>query len=131
MFQNTTTRRRWRSHAPAFSGAAILLATAAFLGAAIAAADDDDRTACVAVSTQAIFAADGYNHVVHLVNDCAEPVVCTVRTDVNPEPIKARIAPQANTDLVTWRGSPASVFVPQVECRVASPTAKSQGKRFH
>jgi hypothetical protein len=131
MLQNTTTRRRWTPGALGPNAAAILLAAAALLGAAAAAADADDRTACVAVSTQAIFATDGYDHVVHLVNDCAEPVVCTVRTDVNPEPIKARIAPQANTDLVTWRGSPASAFVPQVECRVASPVAKSLGKHSH
>jgi hypothetical protein len=101
--------------------ALLALAGAALVTAPAVAADAGaEPAACVAIRAEVRYGAAGYNHIVVLTNACAKPQVCTVTTDVNPEPIKATVPPRSTTDVVTFMGSPARVFVPHAIC-VASP----------
>ena len=72
---------------------------------------------CVDVSGQARFASVGYDHIVTLKSDCKKTVKCQVRTNVNPEPASVELAPAAEERVVTWRGSPAREFQPDVTCK--------------
>lgn len=72
---------------------------------------------CVEVRGEASFASVGYDHLVHLTNGCKTPMACTVKTDVNPDPAKVDLAPGESKTLVTWRGSPAREFTPDVTCK--------------
>ena len=70
------------------------------------------------VYPEARFQAVGYNHIVHLVNACAAVAECVVSTDVNPEPQAVTVAPHSETEINTFLGSPARVFVPRVTCKM-------------
>jgi hypothetical protein len=72
---------------------------------------------CVDVSGQARFASIGYDHIVTLKSDCKKPVKCQVRTNVTSEPVGVDLAPAAEETIVTWRGSPAREFTPDVTCK--------------
>jgi hypothetical protein len=72
--------------------------------------------ACVRWWQQTVAAGIGYNHVVGIENSCDKPAACVVSTDVAPDPIKATVGPKQKTELVTFRGSPASTFKAKVEC---------------
>jgi hypothetical protein len=83
-----------------------------------AAKDTSKRPAgCVDVSTEARFASIGYDHIVTLKSECKKTVKCQVRTNVTAEPSSVTLAPAAQESLVTWRGSPARVFTPDVTCK--------------
>jgi hypothetical protein len=41
-----------------------------------------------------------------------------VTTNVNPDPVEGTVAPGEERELLTFRGSPASEFVPKVDCRL-------------
>lgn len=71
---------------------------------------------CVDVTTRARFASVGYDHIVTLKSACKKTMRCTVKTNVNPEPALVELAPGAEESVVTWRGSPARVFTPDVAC---------------
>lgn len=71
---------------------------------------------CVDVSTEASFASVGYDHIVTLTSGCKKVMACTVKTDVNPEPASVQLEPGESQSVVTWRGSPARVFTPDVVC---------------
>ncbi|HEX3598000.1 MAG TPA: hypothetical protein VHU80_22980 [Polyangiaceae bacterium] len=71
---------------------------------------------CVGVSSQAVYRNYGYDHIVHLTNRCDEAAACDVSTDVNPEPIHATVPASGETDVLTFRGSPARAFTPHVHC---------------
>jgi hypothetical protein len=59
----------------------------------------------------------GYDHLVHLHNDCGFPVVCAVSTNVNPKTFSATVGARSHRTVVTWTGSPSRVFVATVVCR--------------
>ncbi len=109
----------------------LLAVLGATLLAPSTAAADPPPGACVLVRAEARYGAGDYDHIVHLANDCAQPVVCAVRTDVNPTPIEVRIAPATSTDVLTFRGSPAHVFVPTVDCRIDAPPPARHGRHSH
>jgi len=71
---------------------------------------------CVAVVTEASFASVGYDHLVHVTNNCKRRVACTVTTSVNPEAASVDLAPGDSRTLVTWRGSPAREFTAEAKC---------------
>jgi hypothetical protein len=75
---------------------------------------------CIGISAQAIYRNGGYDHMVHLVNQCPGDAVCDVSTNVNPEPTRVTVPKNDSVDILTFRGSPASVFTPTVSCRSAS-----------
>jgi hypothetical protein len=58
----------------------------------------------------------GYDHIVYVANGCDADASCVVWTDVNPEPQPVTVPAHATVAVVTFRGSPASVFTPFVRC---------------
>ncbi len=70
---------------------------------------------CVRYSGVARYVA-GYDHIVYLGNDCDAPSSCVVWTDVNPEPQTVIIPAHETIAVMTFRGSPSSVFFPVVRC---------------
>jgi hypothetical protein len=72
---------------------------------------------CVNVRTEARYAAYGYDHVVELENTCDKAMRCDVSTDVNPTPASVDLAIGETKSVLTYRGSPASEFKAQVECK--------------
>lgn len=82
------------------------------------AAQDASLPACIEVQASARWGADAYNHYVRLANGCDRRARCTVATDVNPEPQAVEVGPHASVEVLTFRGSPASVFTPNVRCEL-------------
>lgn len=78
-----------------------------------------DADSCVRVRGEVRYGALGYDHVVHLDNQCVRAFSCTITTNVNPTPIHAGVPPYRKVEVVTFRGSPARVFVPHVTCQPA------------
>jgi hypothetical protein len=62
----------------------------------------------------------GYEHLVHIGNACEKAADCRVTTDVNPEPIQVRVGKASTVTVITYRGSPASTFVANVQCALES-----------
>jgi hypothetical protein len=79
---------------------------------------------CVRFWAQARYTS-GYEHVVYLTNDCDTAAQCVVWTNVNPAPLVSTVPPYETVALVTFRGSPASVFTPFVRC-AKSPATSSR-----
>lgn len=79
-----------------------------------------EHPACIEVTSHAQYSGFGYNHVVHLHNTCASAASCSVTTNVNPQPVSVQLAVGAATDLLTFRGSPASAFEAHAVCTLAS-----------
>ena len=71
---------------------------------------------CVDVQSEASFASVGYDHIVTLKNGCKKAMTCTVKTNVNPDPATLDLDPNEQKSVVTWRGSPAREFTPEVSC---------------
>lgn len=71
---------------------------------------------CVEVRADASFASVGYDHIVTLKSSCKKRVTCSVKTDVNPDPARVELEPGEQKSVTTWRGSPARVFTPIVNC---------------
>ncbi len=76
-----------------------------------------ESVTCVTVTAEARPVGGAFNHIVGLDNGCEHAVRCTVATDVNPEAQKVTLAAGGKQELVTFRGSPARVFTPQVSCQ--------------
>jgi hypothetical protein len=121
------TRSR-RSGFGSFAGAGIALAGlcglfgSVFAGSEAHAAPPKAAAApskleCVAYQTEAYFASVGYDHLVHLTNNCDKAAKCIVTTNVNPDPASVSLAPGEKQTLTTWRGSPAREFTADVDCR--------------
>jgi hypothetical protein len=72
--------------------------------------------ACVKWMKSVTFRNYGYDHWVHLVSRCNHRVRCSLRTDVNPGPIVVDLEPKEERSVLTFLGSPASVFEAQVSC---------------
>ncbi len=72
-------------------------------------------SSCVEVHARVRYSM-GYDHLVDLKNNCKKPVVCQVATDVNPKKQAARLKVGQHSTLVTFLGSPAREFTPQVVC---------------
>src|SRR5258708_2060736 len=94
----------------------LAIAAGAALIAAAPITTADAAAPCVVIRAEVRYGAAGYNHVVVLMNACEHAEACTVTTDVNPEPIKATVPPRSSTEVVTFLGSPARVFVPKAIC---------------
>jgi hypothetical protein len=71
---------------------------------------------CVAVRTEAIYAAYGYDHHVYLRNGCDKAVRCEVTTNSNPEPTTVTLQKSESQDIVMFRGSPASELSANTKC---------------
>lgn len=82
--------------------------------------DKPDKTPseCVHWHHEARYSGFGYDHVVHIDNTCTTPAECDVQTNVNPKRIQVRVPAKSKAEVITFRGSPARVFRPQVQCRL-------------
>lgn len=72
---------------------------------------------CVHARAEAPYRGSGYDHIVKLENLCPKAVVCSVSSDVRPDPIVVSLAPKARTEVLLWRGSPASTFKVRLNCQ--------------
>ena len=95
-----------------------IVASQAPVSPAPASAAGPASASCVQANAYAQYRS-GYDHIVLLHNTCAKAADCQVSTDVNPTPLRVSVAPGATESVLTFRGSPASVFTPTVNCRVA------------
>jgi hypothetical protein len=102
------------------------LALAAFLCAALAPSivaaasqgGEPTATAClIRYWTEARPRHPGYDHLVHIRNDCELPVACTIITSVNPRALRTTLAAKTEVTVLTYRGSPARRFNADVTCR--------------
>jgi hypothetical protein len=97
-----------------------LLATLACPAAIAAAGEGDDApnpAACVKVRTEARYVPYGYDHIVELENTCGRAMRCDVASNVNPTPTSVDLATGETKSVLTYRGSPASEFTAQVDCK--------------
>ncbi len=74
------------------------------------------RPACVAAAAYIAPSYGGHDHIVSVHNACKKHVACEVYTDVAPQHLPQALPPGESIELVTFRGSPASVFVATVDC---------------
>jgi len=94
----------------------LLTLSAAASGAAAPEADASPPI-CVRSWPEVRYGNAGYDHIVHVANDCQAPATCDVSSDVSSGPIRVIIQPGGKQEVVTMRGSPARRFRPTVECR--------------
>lgn len=85
--------------------------------------DDRERGAaasqkCFKTRSEARYAAYGYDHLVEIENTCDKPLLCVVKTDVNPDPSNVTVPGKEKRMVVTFRGSPAREFKPDVRCTI-------------
>jgi hypothetical protein len=104
------------------ASAAVLASTLVPAGAAEPA--ENGSVPCVRWRTDAIYRNYGYDHVVTLFNGCDAPAVCTVTTNVNPDPIGVQVAPGKEAEVLTFRGSPARSFEARVRCALEARTGR-------
>ena len=71
---------------------------------------------CVRLEAMPRWGAGAYDHWLRVTNGCERRVRCEVSTDVNPEPVRVELAPEASQELLTFRGSPARTFTPRAVC---------------
>jgi hypothetical protein len=96
------------------------------IGAPTAFADGHDggqrepprNTQCLGVHQSTRYSGYGYDHIVEIDNACAQAMTCIVKTDVNSEAITIKVPSKEKKSVVTHRGSPASEFKADVECKV-------------
>ncbi len=81
------------------------------------AAKPAENPACVSFTAEARYRS-GYEHLVHIVNACEKAVTCSVSTDVTPAVITAHVEAKDKETVLTRRGSPASTFVANVQCKL-------------
>lgn len=72
---------------------------------------------CVKHSTESRFVS-GYDHLVHVENQCEASATCSVSTNVNPKAQVITVAGHGHTTVLTYRGSPARDFVATVDCKM-------------
>jgi hypothetical protein len=90
------------------------------LTATRAEATPDSAATCIKVRPEARYRGLGYNHIVHVADVCASAAECDVSTDVSPEPTHVSVPAGGEVEVNTFMGSPARVFVPKVECKMAT-----------
>jgi hypothetical protein len=71
---------------------------------------------CVLTWIEARYRNFGYDHLVHLKNQCGQVMSCSVTTSSNPTPIQVTLDPEQYLELLMFRGSPARTFTATVEC---------------
>ena len=72
--------------------------------------------ACVKWHPESRARVYGYDHLVHLHNQCKKPAICEVVTNVNPDKIDKALEPNEKATLLTFMDSPARVFYASVTC---------------
>ncbi len=88
-------------------------------GAALAppAAAKPETPDCIRSWPEVRYRNYGYDHIVHVANDCRVRAYCAVSSDVNPTPIQVVVPAFGQLVVMTARGSAAREFTPRLECR--------------
>jgi hypothetical protein len=102
-----------------FAACVLLLAFGATASLSVARADPVPETPCVAFWLESRYVI-GYDHIVHLDNQCLRDANCSVATNVNPTPQIVFVQAGQQLQVTTWRGSPSYQFAARVECTLAS-----------
>lgn len=98
----------------------VILTTTLFAagrGAPEESAKPGTQTTCVRWTTEARYSGFGYNHLVHLENQCDQVIKCHVSTDVNQGGVDETLNAKEKKTVLTMRGSPAREFKAQVSCK--------------
>lgn len=72
--------------------------------------------ACVHFRAESRYVPYGYNHIVYIENGCSKPAMCSVSTDVVPEPQNVDVPAGKAAEVTTFMGSPQRAFTPRVRC---------------
>jgi hypothetical protein len=81
----------------------------------------DSRTpACLRSWPEVRYRNYGYDHIVHIVNECRARAFCAVSSDVNPAPIEVEVPTFGQLEVMTCRGCAAREFTPRLTCRFVS-----------
>jgi hypothetical protein len=81
---------------------------------------DSHTPACIRAWPEARYRHAGYDHIVHMANECRARAFCVVSTDVSPSPINVEIPAFGQLEVLTCRGCTAREFTPRLECRFVS-----------
>jgi hypothetical protein len=98
----------------------VVAACAAALVASSSGSVAEAQSSCLRSWPEARFGALAYNHIVHIQNSCTQDADCDVSTDVNPEVQKVTVAAHSEVQVMTFLGSPARTFKPNVRCVMRS-----------
>ena len=72
---------------------------------------------CIEIGAASMWGGIAWHHMVYITNIyCAQDLICTVTTDVDPEPQQANAPPNVTVMVVTALNHPAKWFVPIVSC---------------
>jgi hypothetical protein len=94
----------------------LVLVTLTVLATAPNASAGDTQASCIKFWGETRYGAMAYNHIVHVANSCTVTADCAVSTDVNPEPQQLEVSGQSSVEVMTFMGSPARTFKPNVKC---------------
>jgi len=83
-----------------------------------AAPPPNPQPSCIEYRAEARYSGVGYDHLVHISNQCDRAATCEVSTNVNPDKMRVVVASKTNQTLLTWRGSPAREFKVTMSCRL-------------
>lgn len=100
-------------------GALALACVSSPIQSASAPATADPNLSCVDYRAEARYSGVGYDHLVHIANQCDKAARCDVSTSVNPDKVQVVVASKATETVLTWRGSPAREFTAAVRCRLS------------
>jgi hypothetical protein len=103
----------------------LVFGTAAALAASSAASTETQRVGCVDAWGEARYTNYGYDHIVHLRSRCRTRMLCDVSTNVNPRATRVSIPAGESLEVLTFRGSPAREFTPNVRCNLPGRSNQS------
>lgn len=92
-----------------FALGALVLTLAADAGA-------PSMPACIRHRAESRYVPYGYNHIVYVENGCSKPAMCSVSTDVVPQPQNVEVPAGKTAEVTTFMGSPQQSFSPRVRC---------------
>lgn len=65
----------------------------------------------------------GYDHIVHIANECRARAFCAVSSDVTPAPVEVEVPAFGQLEVMTCRGCASREFTPRLSCRFVSSTS--------
>ena len=99
-----------------------LTATLAAMGFGLATAAESPD--CVHAWPEARSVAYGYDHIVHVRNDCRVQANCSVASDVSPTPTDVTVRAGDQAEVTTSHAAPSREFTPVVECRFTAASER-------
>jgi hypothetical protein len=81
---------------------------------------DRSTPPCIRAWPEARYRNHGYDHLVHVANECRAHAFCAVSTDVSPNPVEVEVPAFGQVEILTCRGCASPDFSPRLECRFVS-----------